>query len=335
MKPAGLSVRLWVHYNVLILLEHLIGKNYYRRCFSTHEQKFFLKVKGSLENLTRNPPSEFKLVCEYEGVPDGEELYDPYKVKVFRGAAKEWESVKKWNLDYFAEKHGDQEVTLFANKGLMGKNTVQDFDTIQLRDYITMLRGGSKKYLKFSRLLDETSSLMSDFDHDFLNRFHQPSSFSKLFFFFMGGVNTVTPIHNGFQPTVFVQIEGRKKWIFYPTGDRLFLNVRAERRNYFFSDADIQQKDDPRFPLLEFASPYEIILEPGDVMYFPSLVWHQVENLTDSIGVAYKFVHVPSGWRSSKMMTLLFFLATKPFLPYSIIVSRLKKKDPVFMKRDY
>jgi ribosomal protein L16 Arg81 hydroxylase len=199
------------------------------------------------------------------------------------------------------------------NAGLI-KDSDQKYDVIKFRDYIEQMKQGSKKYLKFSRIVDENSDMKKDFDYKWLRRFRTKFSQNDLYYFFMGGKNTITPIHDGYAITVFVQIKGVKRWIFYPCNQRLFIGARPKRFNYFYSESDPYQLDNPKFPLMKHAQRKEILLNEGDVLYFPSLIWHQVENVTDSIGVAYKFADVLSGFKSSKMLATCFFLATKPFL---------------------
>ena len=179
-------------------------------------------------------------------------------------------------------------------------------------------------------MIHESSDLQEDFNVDWLLKFHKSHEFKKLFFLFIGGKGTATPIHTALPPTVFVQIHGTKKWTFYPANDRLFLGVRPDRRSYFFTDANPYEPDPEQFPLLKHAQGKEVLVHAGDVVWFPACCWHQVENVSDSIGVAYKFFDVPSALRASKMLTLSFFCATKPTLIKSSIVARLTKREYIF-----
>jgi hypothetical protein len=52
------------------------------------------------------------------------------------------------------------------------------------------------------------------------------------------------------------------------------------------------------------------------------MVWHQVENVNDSIGVAYKFADVFAGFKSSKMLATCFFLSTKPYFINTLLPSK-------------
>lgn len=274
----------------------------------------------------------------YTGVPTGEwsePLYDPHMPKVFRGAAKDWPCVRKWSFDYFAEKYGDTEVVLYNSRGLTDESSDQNFDHIQLREYIELMKAGSKKYLKFSRMVHDTSELRDDFDYNWLEKFHRPGAFGKVFYLFMGGAGTKTPIHNAPTPTVFVQIVGEKKWTLYPVEDRIFLGPRPERRGYFFTKADPDNRTGNECaPLLKYAASHTLTLYPGDVLWFPSFVWHKVENLTNSVGVGYKFNHIGSALKGSRMLSTLFALQTKPLLIESLIMARIKKNDYIFLKEN-
>ena len=327
MKPQSVNYPHWWAYNTLFFMEHLLGEKWYLKLLGNTEKKLYKAID---EYIARNPkPDNFQIV-EYKKGEYTDPVSHPHFPIVFRGAAADWPCSKKWSFDYFTNKYGDEDVTLINNAGLV-KDSDQAYDIVKLRDYIVNLKKGSKEYLKFSRIVDEQSELRDDFDYEWLKKFRVPFAMNDLFYFFMGGKNTITPIHDGYAITVFVQIEGTKRWFFYPTSHRLFIGARPRRYNYFYSEADPYNLNDPKFPLLKHANRQEVILNAGDVLYFPSLVWHQVENTTDSIGVAYKFASLPAGFTSSKMLATCFLLATKPwlietFLPWRGDTYNYKKK---------
>ncbi len=331
MRPQNVSSKDWLAYNALFFAEHFLGHRNYQRLFQERERKLWESVD---RYASEHPPAEPFRVIEHEA---GEEpLYHPYFPEVFRGVAKDWPCVKKWTFDFFADQFGDKDVHFTTNRGLIPKGQSAPaangdaLETMKLRDYIAQLKSGSPKYLKFSQMIHESSLLQEDFNADWLLKFHRSHEFKKLFFLFMGGKGTATPIHTALPPTVFVQIQGTKKWTFYPCNDRLFLGVRPDRRSYFFTDANPAEPDQRQFPLLKHSQGREVLVHAGDVVWFPACCWHQVENVTDSIGVAYKFFDVPSALRASKMLTLSFFCATKPTLLRSSIMARLTKREYIF-----
>lgn len=322
MRPVNVKSSHWIAYNCLFFIEHFLGEKKYQKLFGNTEKRLYRKIE---EHILKNPQlqEDFKVIEHFPGNYP-EPYRHPHFPVVYRGLANDWDATKKWGFDFFAEKFGEEDVVLVNNPGMVKKEeTVGDYETIKLRDYITNMKNGSKRYLKFSRIVEEKSDLRNDFDNKWLTKFRPKRAANDLFYFFMGGKSTHTPIHNGYAITIFVQLEGTKKWIFYPTSHRLFLGVRPKRFNYFYTDSDpVHDINNQDYPLLKYAKPLEITINPGDVLYFPSMVWHQVENVTDSIGVAYKFADVFAGFNSSKMLATCFFLSTKPYFIDTLLPSR-------------
>lgn len=312
MRPSNVTKSSWIKYNILFFIEHILGQKLYNKIFNTIEVNLYKKIDK--EVLQNGKLPELKAIELQEGEYT-DPFTDPYLPVIFRGAAKNWNATKNWDFDFFAKNYGDVEVTLINNAGLI-KDTEQNGNVITFKEYIDLLKQGRKEYLKFSRVLEDKSELINDMDHKWLRKFRTKNARNDLFYFFMGGKGTITPLHDGFAHTVFIQLKGSKKWTFYKTSDRLFVGSRPRGYNYFYSDLDL---NDPKHILAKHAQPFEVIINEGDVLFFPSLIWHQVENVTDSIGVAYKFADLSGGWKSSKMLTICMLLAKYPPIFYSLI----------------
>ena len=327
MKPDHISTLDWLKYNALFLAEHFLGQKLYHNLLNSYEQKFI----SSLEQKLSNYPKKDKdlLFREFTEEVDIKAIRSTSQVQVFRGAAKNWEC-SKWNLDYFKNEYGEQEVTVLNSDGLFEKG-VQEFGSTSMSKYIDMLKMGSKVYLKFSPMVHHDSELRKSFDIDWLEKFSFPGSFGRKFFLFIGGGKTLTPIHTALSNTVFIQIYGKKKWTFWEPNERLFLNVRAQRRAYFFSGMNAVGENGPEYPLSKYCRKFEVTLEPGDVLWFPGFFWHHVVNEIDSVGVAYKTAHLPSAMKNSLVLTMLSFLSTKPFLLASLFKTHFKNNERVFL----
>ena len=310
MKPKNINRGQWWKYNLLFFSEHFLGHKNYQNIFGKTEQKLLAKVDEVASKKKSEHP--FKILDFAKGTWT-EPLYGNYFPKVFRGAAADWDCSKKWTMDFFSERFGEDEVTLIDNPGLVGSSD-QANDKIKLKEYIEMLKVGTSKYLKFSRFIQHNSTLKADVDYEWLKKFRSKFSFGDMIYLFIGGKGTSTPLHNGFSRTIFVQVKGSKKWVFYAPEERIFIGARPERMNYFFTDANPYKVNDERFPLMKHAKRFEVTINEGDVLYVPPLVWHQVENVTDTIGFAYKFADLGSAFSSSKLMATLFFLSTKPLV---------------------
>jgi hypothetical protein len=116
----------------------------------------------------------------------------------------------------------------------------------------------------------------------------------------------------------------------WASNERIFFDPRAERRAYNFTHADPYNMEDPNYPLFKYAKHYEVVLEPGDVLWFPSHLWHQVESVEGGVSVAYKFAHIPTHLKASRILTILFFLATRPNVFIDVFYHKIKKRDYIF-----
>ena len=119
--------------------------------------------------------------------------------------------------------------------------------------------------------------------------------------------NNGTPMHAAFSHNFFFMVEGQKRWTFWHP-DYLCLTYPYFPKNgiYFasysairdFQDTDILEK----FPLLEYAPHYEVVLQEGDVLFNPGPWWHAIRNVTQrSLAFATRWVYhdewVPSPYQ--------------------------------------
>jgi lysine-specific demethylase 8 len=327
MKPEGLKRSHWLKYNSYFALEHLLGYKSFKKHFGEKAKQLFMAIDRDfagkkIENKVEIPALDASIVENNELNNYRKLLQKPV---VFRGAAKDWDCTKKWTLEFFEEEFGDIEVFILDTIGAIDPDNPQKYEIISLRDYIGQLRNGSLKYLKFSSLVQDKMKLQEDLRLDWLKKFQTKGSFGARFYMFIGGKGTITPLHNEFSAVVYVQVHGRKKWILYAPDDRIFLDARTERKFYFYTKADPKKLNDDAHPLMKYGKQYEIILDPGDVLWFPVFAWHYVENLDDSIGVAYKFTNVADSFRASKMLTSLYFLSTNPNIFVNALAMRFTK----------
>jgi hypothetical protein len=331
MKPANVETADWYRYNALLFMEHWLGYPRFQKYFGKTQKKLFDKVDNYLAGTE---PKEILPVEEADNDISDEDfikqVYEPKMPKVFRGAANEWGAVKKWSLDYFENEYGDKPVLMIDNKGI---NENQKLESMNMRQFIREIKAGAPKYLQFSNVVNDDETLRNDFDVKWLRKLAAiPASWGDDLKMFIGIKGTLTPLHNGFNPVMFIQVVGQKKWTFYKIQDRMFIDSRTIRAGYFFSDIDPHNINDPKYPLQKYAQRYEITLNPGDVLWFNSFIWHQVENLTPTIGIRYGRSSFHCPWKSSKMLTALILLSTKPSLIERYIYSSpwLKKVMPPY-----
>jgi len=314
-------------------MEHLIGlkrsEKYIRRYRNNLYQEI-LTNKG-IENRGHTLYTEDVICDSFENVVNDKEKLMEGPL-VFKGAAKDWPCTKKWSKEYFRQYFAQFTVSLVGNPGLVDKENESKYKEASMGEFIDSIGKDKHNYLRFSRIIDLNPDLKSDVDIDWLNRFRPKLARGGNLYLFMGEAGSKTDMHCAIIQTLFFQVKGTKKWTIYAPNERIFIDAIADRRPYFYTHAQPGKPDDPNFPLLKYAKKYEIVLEEGDILWFPSFYWHYVENLTHSIGVTYKFTEFKWAFKMSKTLTTLFFLATKPFLVASFYYNTFKNRDLLFDK---
>ncbi|MEZ5025022.1 MAG: cupin-like domain-containing protein [Chitinophagales bacterium] len=329
MKPAEIKRLDWWKYNAFFMLEFLLGTEKFNKVFGRKKNQLYAHIDSYLASQSVGGTKEVEEldvnISREEFLKLREHSIEP---KVFRGAAKNWEAVQKWNLDFFIEEHGHKEIILTDNVGLSN----QEFEKITLAQYINQIKSGALKYLQFSEIVNDDEKLKNNFDLKWLRQHTLPFSWGEDLKMFMGGKGSITPFHVGFSYFLFIQVMGKKKWILYPPNNRLYLDAKSDRSFYFYSNYNPKIENNHQFGLMKYATRYEVTLEPGDILWVPSFTWHYVENLTDTIGIRYGHTSIPAALKSSKQFTQLIFMATKPNLLTHFIVSRTKKRELEFIK---
>jgi hypothetical protein len=133
-----------------------------------------------------------------------------------------------------------------------------------------------------------------------LTEFLMPQRGHKLHIF-PGSKPTWTQCHCDITTSIFIMVEGRKRWRFYAPDQTSYLYPYGQQLNSAFNTAvDVHHPDVGIFPEFAKAVGYEVTLEPGDVLFFPSMWWHAVENLDSmSIGLDLSIIDMVGAlWRN-------------------------------------
>ena len=331
MRPEGITQKQWVKYNIYLVLEHFMGVKNSEKYLRKRKNKLFQKIlqnPGIKERGRVYTNNDILAVADFDIKNNHEELMKG--PLLFRGAAKDWPCIAKWNKQFFRENHADYNISLVGNVGLADKENQNKYKIASMGDFIDNLSKDKHNYLRFSRIIDERPELREDMDVNWLDRFKSRFSRGGYLYMFMGEEGSKTDMHVAIIQTLFIQIKGKKKWTVYAPNERIFVDAIADRRPYFYTQANPSQLDDPKYPLLKYAKRYEIILDEGDVLWFPTFYWHYVENLEENIGVTYKFTEFGESFKLSKVMTGLFLLATRPSIFESFYYNTFKKRDLLF-----
>jgi hypothetical protein len=99
---------------------------------------------------------------------------------------------------------------------------------------------------------------------------------------FIGPEGSLSALHRDYWSThaYLAQIQGRKRAILFSPKDSDFL---------YDGKVDPEQPDFERFPLFDYATAYDCIIEPGDTLLIPANWLHHVRGLEKSITVSRNF----------------------------------------------
>jgi hypothetical protein len=314
-----------IEYGIIQMIEQFLGIEKASKLLEKRRQRFYKKLhatlkasgEGKITPIERRKDlslKEFKEHYVRKGIP-----------VVLEGAAKDWDCVKKWSLEYFKDLHGDDEI-VFVDSQKEG----YPYETIKLREIIDNIRTGGKKYYRFYPLLARHPEHIKDFDYKWLlDRKVKPALFD-LFQVFMGGKDTITNIHNSNPPNLFVQVYGQKDWILYSHYYTMVIDPLPVRNAY--RNAPYKKNNAPFDPFNpDYETPYtlykyidglSVSLQPGDVFWNPSFYWHAVKNVTDSIGVGYRWVAPFYAFKISPLYMFLDLFSRNPTLLKSYKLTR-------------
>lgn len=246
-------------------------------------------------------PEEFRRVYLRRGVP-----------VVFQGAARHWNCVHNWSLDWLSETYGDDTIHLIdaAPQNILDIEYASAETT--LGSMLEALREDPiKNYSRFNRLLYEHPELKADLDLKWLKACRNHFASGQTLQVFIGGAGSKTHLHAAAEHNLFTQVFGRKHWILYPPSYDGVLRPPVHRTPYFHSPFDPENPDWEHFPELQSLPRWECTLEAGDILFNPPSWWHYVSNPTDSIGIGFRWF-AAQAFQVDWCQALLTLLAVNP-----------------------
>lgn len=315
-------------YNFFQVLDHFLGRPLVIKIAGKVRLMAFLNIEKTLrkkgigkiidvEYRTDLTELEFKNYYVKNGIP-----------VVFKGAAKDWDCVKNWDLDYIKKLHGDDVIPLISVT-----DPFKEIEYISLGDLISRLQAGDKGgYFRYYNLITKHPEHLADFDLNWLKNHSHKNKYFETFQAFIGGADTRTELHNAHISNLFVQVSGVKEWILYPnyfvpfldppsTMNGIYRNTPVRAGNMPFSPFAPDYKG---YPLYEYLDGYKVVLEPGDIFYNPPFMWHTVYNRTETIGIGFRWINFINSFKCSPTYYTLDLLSFKPNYIKSI---QMTKKD--------
>lgn len=304
-KDLPLAMRM--NFNGRFIAEHFLGKTALSNIIDNWSQsnlkaiqKWILQFKPLRLSIPTYQneinPKVFRQVFLNKGKP-----------VLIKNGAKNWKAFEKWDFDFFKNNYGHHPVLLTNHKNL-GDDNDQRTELTDLANIIDGLSLGSKKYARFNPLLDVHPVLKNDLDRTWLNKIMK-LGLKNHHVLFIGNQGTKTNIHNAGNENIFVEIRGKKRWLLWNQNATYFLNPEVNRGPAKASNINPREPNQAVFERIPY---YECILEPGDIIFIPSYLWHYVENITPTIGVGIRWLSPSNSIKNSPLLSLLELFNTSP-----------------------
>lgn len=327
MKPYKiLTTRQRLQYGYYQVMDRLFSRERVFRWHYNSRRKLFQNIHNQLKQKGRKGTThEIDRVANIS-LKDFKEKYVKKGIPVIiEGGAKDW-ACTNWSLDYFKELYGNDEILLINHEDIHS-----DYDVITLREVIEGMHQGSGKYYRFYPLLQRHPERLKDFDYEWMRNARNWFAVGENFQVFMGGKGTSTPLHNANANNIFTQAHGEKEWyLYHPYYTLIFDPDPAEnisRSASYRQGGTVFNPFQPNFethPLFEYIDRVHVHLKEGDILYNPPYWWHTVRNLTDSIGVGYRWLSPQHSFKISPLYFLLDLTVRNPSIFKSF---KLARKD--------
>ena len=226
-----------------------------------------------------------------------QKYFNPQIPVVIKDLSKEWAAYNKWNWDYFKEIVGDKKVGIYNNvksDAYTPINKADDYTTFG--EYIDMIRKGPAAWRIFLfNIFSHAPQLTEDFTW--------PDQLMKGFvkrvpMLFTGGQGSITHMHFDIDLShiLHTQFAGRKRVLLFPYKEQYKLYRKpfevlsiADFSNYY--DTEKSKLDITKFPAVQIAQGYEIILEHGDTLFMPGGYWHHMEYLDSGFAMSLRAIN--------------------------------------------
>ncbi len=226
---------------------------------------------------------------------------------VLVGAAREWTCVQEWTPARFGRRFSEEPIRLLRS----GPNEAPLPGTGELTTFgevIDRMEAGGSPYIRFSSIINKHPELIDDFDEAWLVRMRCATRGYGNYGLFLGGKGTATGLHSAMAPNLFVQVHGLRQWFIYPACFAPFLLPPVHASPFFYSQVDARDIES----CAKHLPAWKTTLEPGDVLFNPAFFWHQVQNLSPTIGVGYRWTSFKQALRVAPLQTMITLTATNP-----------------------
>jgi len=280
----------------------LVQNDYFLTTFMNNNRNDRLK---KMEKIKSQPINEIDIndLTKEKVAEVSKNFTEPF---IVRGLIKNFDCVKKWNLDYFDSEYGNIEVPAFSDNKIVSysrssntklKQCNTSNNLCSIHEICKGIKNGEPVYINnISTLFTESKQAESE-----LNLIEMSKIMNQHFFkhekennfvsqLFLGGKNTGTSLHCASNVNFFFNVKGTKHWGFiHPKYTSLIKCQSSDKGLFAISDDDFFSESEDN-PFLKIPR-YEALLNSGDFLFNPAWYWHAVKNKSDyTIAVANRYI---------------------------------------------
>jgi [protein]-arginine 3-hydroxylase / protease len=235
----------------------------------------------------------------------------PNRPVVITGLTDNWKAITNWTPEYFRTQHPSAKVVYTAWESEAPTNDPTEYyrkrkrRTTTLGAFIEAMNSDqqtSRDYVSQYPIFSELPQLQDDIEslEPYMNipqlyPAAVQSKIKKAATFWLGPAGIVTPIHFDSAHNLLVQIYGRKKLLLVqPQQSKLLYYPSLNLGHVNYSPVDVESPDFERFPRFRDATPVELELAPGEVLFIPVRWWHYARALEQTISLNFWWFSVDS-----------------------------------------
>ncbi len=279
------------------------GRGAQQRMWKTFEAALVKKFSPAGKNKLPIPVERVSNISPQDFSNEFLKKFKPVVLENFCGS---WPAAEKWNFEYLMKHYGHLQIPV-TKHDKMGEELLS-------LEYLlsSYLNASEHRQVHFLPLFDAAPELKSLLDSGPLRKLanlsEQMPFVSKPY---IGPAHYCSNFHSDIGNNFLLNFCGEKTALLYPFSETPFLYPIAKipLRHSFSFYAKFGRSSEPdfnaeKFPLVQFATPLEAKLFPGDVLFLPVFFWHQIHYDAPAIGVGNWWPDVKSNFSVSPLFSL-------------------------------
>ncbi len=222
-----------------------------------------------------------------------EQYYAQNRPVILTGEMADWPALSRWTPDYLKSVVGSRTVEFQGRRSLDPKFEMykdkhrQEAPFDAFIDHILRPDAGNDAYLtafNSARNTEALSALQGDLGS--LSKFLDNRAGASAGMMWIGPAGTCTSLHHDLTNNFIAQIVGRKRIKLAPAAEI----GKVYNHQHVFSeipDLEADSIDFARYPRLNDLRLYDVLLQPGEILFVPLGWWHQVKSLDFSVTITY------------------------------------------------